>query len=115
MKTCFGRSVATTQGSGYYLELTSVHQTPMVLDHILISEDQSQGQLVLNFTVSAVLPNSAEITLARGQSIGNKFIRPVNAVNASKLVLYVTEAFDIPTFLQFSAHNCNHTNSTTFF
>ena len=115
MKACFGRSVATTQGSGYYLELTSVHQTPMLLDHILISEDQSQGQMVLNFTVSAVLPNSAEITLAQGQSIGNKFIRPVNAVNASKVVLYVTEAFDIPTFLQFSAYNCNHTNSTAFF
>ena len=54
VKDCFGRSVATTQGSGYQLELTGRSLQPMLLDHVLISEDQSHGQLVLNFTVSAI-------------------------------------------------------------
>ena len=105
---CFGRSVATTQGSGFHLELSGVSQAPMLLDHVLISEDQSQGQSVLEFSVSAILPNSSLITLLQGQSIGNKFIRPVTAINASKVVLDVSEALTIPTFLQFSVHNCNH-------
>ena len=112
VKDCFDRSVATTQGSGYQLELTGRSLQPMLLDHVLISEDQSHGQLVLNFTVSAILPNSTETLLLEGEAVGNKFIRRVTAVNASKIVLYVTGAFAEPTFLQFSVHNCNHTNST---
>ena len=112
VKDCFDRSVATTQGSGYRLELTGRSLQPMLLDHVLISEDQSHGQLVLNFTVSAILPNSTETLLLEGEAVGNKFIRRVTAVNASKIVLYVTGAFAEPTFLQFSVHNCNHTNST---
>jgi alpha-L-fucosidase len=109
VKDCFGRSVATTQGSGYQLELSGRGLEPVLLDHVLISEDQKLGQLVLNFTVSAVLPNSTETLLLRGESIGNKFIRPVPAVNASKVVLYVTAAYSEPTFQQFSIHNCNNT------
>ena len=107
MKGCFGRSVATTQGSGYRLELTGLGQAPLLLDHVVISEDQSQGQRVLNFTVSAVLPNSTETQLLRGQSVGNKYVRPVPPVNASKVLLYVPEALAIPSFLQFSVHYCN--------
>ena len=90
VKDCFGRSVATTQGSGYQLELTGRSLQPMLLDHVLISEDQSHGQLVLNFTVSVILPNSTETLLLEGEAVGNKFIGPVTAVNASKIVLYVT-------------------------
>ena len=84
----------------------------MLLDHVLISEDQSLGQLVLKFTVSAVLADSSEIQLLQGQSVGNKFVRPVTAVTASKVILYVTEALAIPSFLQFSVHYCNHMKST---
>ena len=87
----------------------------MLLDHVLISEDQTRGQLVLNFTVSAILPNTSEILLLQGQSVGNKFIRPVTAVNASKILLDVTGAASVPSFLQFSVHNCNHTNSSLNF
>ena len=109
MENCFSRSVATTQGSGYSLQLSGRNLQPILFDHVLISEDQSLGQLVLNFTVSALLPNSTEKLLLEGQSVGNKFIRPVTAINASKVLLYVTGAFAEPTFSQFSVHNCNHT------
>ena len=78
----------------------------MLLDHILISEDQTLGQSVLEFSVSALLPNSSVVLLLQGQSIGNKFIRPVPAVSASKVVLDVSDAYTIPTFRQFSVHYC---------
>ena len=103
--------MVTTQGSGYQLKLSSRGLNPILFDHILISEDQRMGQLVLSFTVSAVLPNSTEILLLQGQSVGNKFVRPVTAVNASAILLYVTDALAVPTFLQFSVHNCNHTTN----
>ena len=101
---CFNHSVASTHGSGYMLELSSTE--PLAFNHVLISEDQSQGQLVLNFTVSALLPNSSEILLVNGQSIGNKFVRNIEPITASKVLLYITEAFATPSFLQFSLHNC---------
>ena len=110
MKNCFGRSVATTQGSGRHLELSGLGQSPMLLDHVLVSEDQSLGQSVLEFSVSALLPNSSIILLLQGQSIGNKFIRPVPAVSASKVVLDVSGAHTIPTFRQFSVHYCTLLN-----
>ena len=103
---CFDCSVATTQGSGYMLELSPRSEEPLAFNHVLIREDQSQGQLVLNFTVSALLPNSSEILLVNGQSIGNKFVRNIEPITASKVLLYITEAFATPSFLQFSLHNC---------
>ena len=102
--------MAQTQGRGYNLELKGPTDF-MIFDHILISEDQTLGQLVFNFTVSALLPDSTEKLLLEGQSVGNKFIRPVTAVNASKVLLYVTGAFAEPTFLQFSVHHCDNTNN----
>ena len=113
VKTCFSRSVATTQGSGFTLKLSPLNEVPLQFDHVLISEDQSQGQLVLNFTVSAVLANSSEVIVTQGQSVGNKFVRSVQPVNATQVWLYVTEAFAIPTFLQFSLHYCNSNSTAT--
>ena len=110
MENCFSRSVVTTQGIGYDLQLRRRDLQPMLFDHVLISEDLSMGQLVLNFSVSALLPNSTEKLLIEGESLGNKFIRPVTAVNASKVLLHVSAAFGEPTFRQFSVHNCNHTD-----
>ena len=109
MENCFTRSVATTQGIGYDLQLSGRGLQTILFDHVLISEDLSMGQLVLNFSVSALLPNLTEKLLIEGESLGNKFIRPVTAVNASKVLLHVSAAFAEPTFLQFSVHNCNHT------
>ena len=62
-------------------------------------------QNVLNFTVSAVLPNSTAILLLRGQSVGHKFVRPVPPVNASKVLLYVPEALAILQRLSYIASN----------
>ena len=109
IKGCFGSAVAKTAGKGYYFELNNTE--PVLLDHILVSEDQTMGQLVLNFTVSAVLPNSTEILLAAGESVGNKFVQPVPAVYASKIILYITASLSEPTILQFSVHNCAETTS----
>ena len=111
VKDCFSRSVVTTQGSGYDLQLSGRGLEPVLLDHVLLSEDQSRGQLVLNFTVSAVLPNSTEKVLLHGESVGNKYIRQVEAVNASKVLLHVSGAVEEPTFLEFSVYNCNHTTT----
>ena len=105
VKGCFGSSVAATQGKGYYFELNDTR--PMVLNHVLLREDQSMGQLVVNFTVSAVLSDESEILLVQGESVGNKFIRPVvPTVTASKVFLSITAAHNEPTLLQFSVHNC---------
>lgn len=91
------------------MKLRSRDLTPILFDHVVISEDQTAGQLVLNFTVSVLLPNSTETLLLRGESVGNRFVRPVTAVNASEVLLYVTGAIAVPTFRQFSVHNCNNT------
>ena len=106
IRGCFNRSVATTQGSGFTLQLSPTTLNPLQFNHILISEDQSEGQLVRNFTVSAILPNYTEVVVVEGQSIGNKLVLSVSPLTAQKVVLYVTGAVATPSFLQFSLYRC---------
>lgn len=44
------------------------------VDRIVAAEDQSYGQLVRGFTISAVFTNGSTIPLFSGPSIGNKYI-----------------------------------------
>ena len=103
---CFGSAVAETSGAGYSLNISTPNKA-FVFNHILISEDQSQGEAVLDFAVSAFLTNGSEVELLSGQAIGHKYVRKIDpAVSAVEIVLNILGAFHKPVLTQFSIHHC---------
>ena len=103
---CFGSAVAETSGAGYSLNISTPNKA-FVFNHILISEDQSQGEAVLDFAVSAFLTNGSEVELLSGQAIGHKYVRKIDpAVSAVEIILNILGAFHKPVLTQFSIHHC---------
>ena len=105
---CFKNPVLSTSGKGYTFALeSSGSAAPLQFNQILVSEDQSQGQFITGFTVSAQLTNGSTAALVPdGQSVGNKFIRAVSSTLSSKVTLEITNSLFEPTILQFSIYNC---------
>ena len=72
---CFKNPVLSTSGKGYKfaLESSGTSAVPLQFNQIL---DQSRGQFITGFTVSAQLTDGSTVALVPdGQSVGNKFIR----------------------------------------
>ena len=86
---CYGAPLASTAGNASVLTLTL--PAPHAVDRVLVAEDQSAGQLVRAFTVTAQLSNGSIVTLSSGTSVGNKFIAVLPApVVVVALTLNVT-------------------------
>ena len=107
IEKCFGSAVAETSGSGYSLNISSTPNKAFVFNHIIISEDQSQGEAVLDFAVSAFLTNGTEVQLLSGQAIGHKYVRKIDpAVSTVEVVLNIQRAFHKPVLAKFSIYYC---------
>ena len=102
---CFGSAVAETSGTGYSLNLST--STSFLFNKMVISEDQSQGEAVLEFAVSALLVNGSKMEILSGQAVGHKYVRDIGStVNATEVVLDVSKSFYKPVFSKFSIHYC---------
>lgn len=88
---CYGSPVASTSGPGPLLSV--MPSSPVAIDRVSASEDQSTGQLVRSWVLTALLPDGTQQQLAAGESIGNKRIVVLEApVTVSMVTLNVTSA-----------------------
>ena len=110
---CFGSSVAETSGDSHFeltarpLELSLPSNTPFMFNNVVVSEDQSRGEAVLNFVISVLLPNNTTVDVFNGQSIGNKFILHLETpMAATKVLINVTKALFEPVISKFGIYYC---------
>ena len=106
IKSCFGTPVAKTSGTGQNFTLHL--DTPTEITKVSVSEDQTDGEMVLKFNINATAGDGTVHPLVTdGQSIGNKFIADLTepmVVTAVELI--ITDAFDTPTISDFSVYQC---------
>jgi len=100
---CYGKSLAQTSGSGNKIVL----QLPssMAVDRVIIQEDQSQGQRVRKYQVSANVNGQLQ-AVGTGSSIGNKRIQLFQSVTTDLLQLDLSQSTDTPIITNFAAYNC---------
>ncbi len=106
VRACYTTPLAS--GSGSYTVTLYLGAQPVSLDRVQLREDQSKGQLVRAFTVTATLADGSTVPLcAGGTSIGNKYICILDTpVAATALVFNATSAAAAPTITQFAAFSC---------
>jgi len=69
---CYGTPIAQTSGRG--LSFAVMPSAPVAIDRVVLSEDQTTGQRVRAWALSATLADGSTVPLGAGQSIGNKRI-----------------------------------------
>lgn len=99
-------------GSASNKTLAIVPARPSAVDRIQIREDQSKGQLVRQFKLTATLTNGTTAVLCphKTASIGNKFIcvlgAPLNVTSLSLSLLAVAAGAASARITQFAAFRC---------
>ena len=104
--SCFGTAVARTAGTGYSFTLNLVK--PAEITKISVSEDQSKGELVTKFSISATTTDgTAHPVFTSGRSIGNKLIIDLRqSLQVTAVTLKIMEAHKTPTISDFSIYKC---------
>jgi hypothetical protein len=107
VRACYSTPLAS--GSGSYTISLALGAQPVSLDRVQLREDQSKGQLVRAFTITATLADGSSVPLCTGgSSIGNKYICRLTApVAAVALTFNATSVVGgVPTISQFAAFSC---------
>lgn len=79
---------------------------PQILDHIIITEDLSKGENVLQYKVSIITAKSHQlVTIYEGKNIGHKAIIRVPAVKVQGVILEITECDGTPIIKDMSFHH----------
>lgn len=108
MRECFSNPVATISGTGYVMTLSLPTKAAFQFNNVVARENQTNGELVLGFSITAYSPNGTYSALFEdGLSVGNRFARFVGAQNVTEVVLTVTAAYSEPTFTEFSVYDCD--------
>ena len=83
----YGHPLAETSGKGSTLEIKL--DTPTSVDRLILQEDISKGERVLQWHVEGILPDGSSTLLCEGTSIGHKRIAsfPVREVTALRLIV----------------------------
>ena len=107
---CYGTPVASTSGRGFVFRI--LPSAPISIDRASMAEDQSTGQLVRSWTLSATLENGETVLLDAGASIGNKrisvFAQEVGPVVLVTLNITAAAAASTPNIAAFSIFaGCN--------
>jgi alpha-L-fucosidase len=88
LKRRFGKAVAETSGNGNTLEL-GLHR-PQRIDHVVLQEQIAKGERVRDYTVEGLTGGvDTWKELARGQSIGQKWIHRFAPIEVAKIRLRV--------------------------
>ena len=109
IRSCYGTSVtpayqnASSDGRIYI----QVFDSPVTVDRSVIREDQTNGQVIRNYTVD-VQQDDAWKRVASGTSIGNKKIDlwAEGVLSITAIRLNITETVDRPVLKGFSVHLC---------
>ena len=100
---CFSQPLLQASGEGTAFYLSS--DTPVTFNHVVISEDQTYGEAVTEFFVAATLSDGI-VNVLSGQSVGNKFVRPVQPVTTTNVMLTITSSLSSPNITRFAVYNC---------
>ena len=115
IRRCYGAGKAVASGASSSdatnRTITIAPAKPAEIDRVQIREDQSQGQLVRGFRLTAKLANGTTTVLCprKTTSIGNKFICSLDAplvVERLSLTLTGAAAGTTPRITQFAAFRC---------
>ncbi len=114
IRSCYGTSVVPSfqNSSVDSLVHMQVFDSPVSVDRSVIQEDQTRGQVIRAYIVTALIAISKDhnewIQVATGTSIGNKKIdlwrQGTLLVRAVKL--NITKTIDIPVLRAFTVHLC---------
>ena len=116
IRSCYGTSVPSTEL--FIVDDSSLHvllfgSTPVTVDRSVIQEDQTNGQVIREYTIDVQLANATDInkwiTVAKGTSVGNKKIDvwSIGAQLVSGVRLNITKSVDKPVIKAFTVHLCN--------
>ena len=115
VRDCYGAGKAVASGASSAAApnatITIAPLKAAAVDRVQIREDQSKGQLVRRFALTAMLANGTSVVLCpqKTSSIGNKFICVLSApLVVANLSLSVTAALagTTPRISQFAAFRC---------
>jgi alpha-L-fucosidase len=77
-----------------------------ILDHVVIREDLSKGENVLQFKISVITAKSHQrLTIYEGKNIGHKAIIRFPAVKVRGVILEITESNGTPVIRDMSFHH----------
>lgn len=104
---CFGSPIAQTSGTG--LTFSVMPSAAVTIDRVTIAEDQTTGQRVRAWNVSAMLANGTTVSVGAGLSVGNKRIIAFPELSAVSMVtLTIAEAIATPVIRMFAIYGgCN--------
>ncbi|MBT3193193.1 MAG: hypothetical protein HN341_11620, partial [Verrucomicrobia bacterium] len=98
----FPADVTATHGHGDQIELEL--DGSRRVNHVVIMEDISHGERILEYVVEAVSPDGSWRPLCSGESVGHKRIEQFDAVSTSRIRLRVTKAKAEPRVRRLAAH-----------
>jgi alpha-L-fucosidase len=81
-----------------------------LFDRIVIREDQTNGQNIRLYKVTALTSDNSEITISSGTSVGNRKIDVLNYRSMypfSQVSLIIEETVDTPAIVEFSIRSCS--------
>lgn len=90
----FGHALAETSGEGKTINLTL--DAPALIDRVVLQEDITKGERVLDYTLEGLTADNSWVTLAQGTNIGHKHIDTFNAVEVTEVRLSVNQSKATP-------------------
>lgn len=101
---CYSNPIAQTSGSG--LTFTVMPSAPVAIDRVVISEDQTTGQRVRAWALSATLGDGSTVALGQGQSVGNKriVVLPQELHSVGLVTLEIGSAVGTPVLANFAIY-----------
>jgi alpha-L-fucosidase len=97
----FSNPLASTKGEGKVLELKLKESLPV--NHVLIQEDIAKGERIRNYEIEGY-SGGRWITLANGESIGNKRIEKFDTIKLSRLRIKIIDSDGLAQIKDFSAY-----------
>lgn len=98
----FATAVASTHGDGDRVDLK--FERPKNINHVIIMEDISRGERILEYVVESLATDGSWKTLCSGQSIGHKRIQTFDAVQTTVIRLRATKIKGEPHVRRLAAH-----------
>ena len=95
----YGTPLATNSGVGYKIEINL--KKPQRVDRVIIQEEIAFGERIRKYRIEAKVKGKWKV-IGSGESVGNKRIQGVEAIQASKIRLIVEEALAEPRIKGFS-------------
>ena len=101
MNRRFSNPLASTHGLGNGLELRL--KEPMEVNHVILQEDITKGERIRKYQMEAY-SGGRWITLANGESIGNKRIEKFDTIKLSRLRIKIIDSDGLAQIKDFSAY-----------